>query len=60
MKQYSMDQDANGVLLMADMAIYGSLQDEQIFPPLLTRIMSLGIPVVVPDLPVLSRYVSSC
>jgi len=45
---------------MADMAIYGSLQDEQIFPPLLTRIMSLGIPVVVPDLPVLSRYVSSC
>lgn len=57
MKQYSMDQDANGVLLMADIAIYGSLQDEQTFPPLLTRIMSLGIPVVVPDLPVISRYV---
>lgn len=58
MGHYSMDRDVNGVLLMADVVLYGSSQEEEAFPSLLIRAMSFGIPVVVPDLPVISRYVA--
>lgn len=58
MRHYSMDRDVNGVLLMADVVLYGSSQEEEAFPSLLIRAMSFGIPVVVPDLPVISRYVA--
>ncbi|XP_043699892.1 uncharacterized protein LOC122650553 isoform X2 [Telopea speciosissima] len=54
---YGMDGDVNGVLLMADVVLYGSFQDEQGFPPLLIRAMSFGIPVIAPDLPVIKKYV---
>ena len=53
-----MGHDVNGVLLMADIVLYGSSQDEEAFPSLLIRAMSFGIPVVVPDLQVISKYVS--
>ncbi|KAL2930626.1 Dimethyladenosine transferase [Bienertia sinuspersici] len=56
MKHYSLDQDVNGVLLMADVVLYGSSQDEEAFPSLLIRAMSFGSPIVVPDLPVIRRY----
>ncbi|CAO2842179.1 unnamed protein product [Amaranthus hypochondriacus] len=56
-RHYSMDHDVNGVLLMADIVLYGSSQDEEAFPSLLIRAMSFGIPVVVPDLQVISKYV---
>lgn len=42
---------------MADIVLYGSSQDEQAFPPLLTRAMSFGIPVIAPDYPVIKKYV---
>lgn len=47
-----------GILLMADIVLYGSSNDGQGFPPLLARAMTLGIPVIAPDIPVLKEYVS--
>uniref|UniRef100_A0A803KUK3 Glycosyl transferase family 1 domain-containing protein n=1 Tax=Chenopodium quinoa TaxID=63459 RepID=A0A803KUK3_CHEQI len=57
LRHYSLDHDVNGALLMADIVLYGSSQEEEAFPSLLIRSMSFGIPVVVPDLPVISKYV---
>lgn len=54
-----MNGDVDGLLLMADIVLYGSSQDVQGFPPLLTRAMSFGIPVIAPDYPVIKKYVSS-
>lgn len=53
-----MGSDVNGVLLMSDVVLYGSSQDEETFPALLIRAMTFGIPIVVPDLPVINKYVS--
>lgn len=57
MRHYSMGSDVNGVLLMSDVVLYGSSQDEETFPALLIRAMTFGIPIVVPDLPVINKYV---
>ncbi|XP_057463427.1 uncharacterized protein LOC130753402 [Actinidia eriantha] len=56
-RHYGMNGDVNGLLLMADIVLYGSSQDVQSFPPLLTRAMSFGIPIVAPDYPVVKKYV---
>lgn len=56
-RHYGLDDDVNGLLLMVDIVLYGSSQDEQGFPPLLTRAMSFGIPVIAPDYPVIKKYV---
>ncbi|KAA8539217.1 hypothetical protein F0562_025909 [Nyssa sinensis] len=56
-RHYGMNGDVTGLLLMADIVLYGSSQDEQGFPPLLTRAMSFGIPVIAPDYPVIKKYV---
>lgn len=52
-----MNADVNGALVMADIVLYGSSQDEQGFPPLLIRAMTFGIPIAVPDIPVITKYV---
>lgn len=57
-KHYGMDGDVSGVLLMADLVIYGSFQEEQSFPPLLVRAMSFETPIVVPNLNIITKYVS--
>lgn len=57
-KHYSMDNDVNSVLLMADVVLYGSFKDEQGFPSLLIRSMSFEIPIIAPDLTVIKKYVS--
>ncbi|OVA17912.1 Glycosyl transferase [Macleaya cordata] len=54
---YGLDGDVNSVLLMADIVLHGSFQDEQGFPPLLIRAMSFEIPVIAPDLQVIKKYV---
>ncbi|RZC70593.1 hypothetical protein C5167_033734 [Papaver somniferum] len=54
---YGLDGDVNSVLLMADIVLHGSFQDEQGFPPLLIRAMSFEIPVIAPDLPIIKRYI---
>ncbi|PIN10038.1 hypothetical protein CDL12_17373 [Handroanthus impetiginosus] len=57
MKHYGINSDVNGLILMADIVLYGSSQEEQGFPPLLTRAMSFGIPIIAPDYPVIRKYV---
>ncbi|RWR97248.1 Glycosyl transferase [Cinnamomum micranthum f. kanehirae] len=56
-KHYSMDNDVNSVLLMADVVLYGSFKDEQGFPSLLIRSMSFEIPIIAPDLTVIKKYI---
>ncbi|KAK8552749.1 hypothetical protein V6N13_121132 [Hibiscus sabdariffa] len=57
-RHYGLDGDANGVLLMADIVLYGSSQEEQGFPPLIIRAMTFGIPVITPDFPIIKKYVT--
>ncbi|KAH6803020.1 UDP-Glycosyltransferase superfamily protein [Perilla frutescens var. frutescens] len=57
LKHYGINSDVNSLILMADIVLYGSSQEEQGFPPLLTRAMSFGIPIIAPDYPVISKYV---
>ncbi|XP_022133864.1 uncharacterized protein LOC111006310 isoform X2 [Momordica charantia] len=54
---YGLNGDVNGVLMMADIVLYGSSQEIQSFPLLLIRAMSFGIPIMVPDLPALRNYI---
>lgn len=56
-RHFGMNADVNGALVMADIAVYGSSQDEQGFPPLLLRAMTFGIPLALPDIPVITKYV---
>ncbi|KAL8484427.1 hypothetical protein ACS0TY_026920 [Phlomoides rotata] len=55
LKHYGINSDVDGLILMADVILYGSSQEEQRFPPLLTR--SFGIPVLAPDYLVIRKYV---
>ncbi|CAL1386938.1 unnamed protein product [Linum trigynum] len=57
-RHYGLNGDVNSVLLMADIVLYGSSQDEQGFPPLITRAMTFGIPVMTPEIPIMKKYVS--
>ncbi|KAJ4837388.1 hypothetical protein Tsubulata_029285 [Turnera subulata] len=56
-RHYGLNGDVNSVLSMADIVLYCSSQDEQSFPPLLLRAMTFGIPVIVPDFPLMNKYV---
>ncbi|TYH73379.1 hypothetical protein ES332_D05G325000v1 [Gossypium tomentosum] len=56
-RHYGLDGDTNGVILMADIVLYGSSQEEQGFPPLIIRAMTFGIPVITPDFPIVKKYV---
>ncbi|KAF9674942.1 hypothetical protein SADUNF_Sadunf10G0180100 [Salix dunnii] len=58
-RHYGLNGDANSVLLVADIVLYGSSQDEQGFPPVLIRAMTLGIPVIAPDVPTMKKYVGN-
>ncbi|KAL8461176.1 hypothetical protein ACS0TY_031800 [Phlomoides rotata] len=59
LKHYGINSDVDGLILMADVILYGSSQEEQRFPPLLTRAMSFGIPVLAPDYLVIRKYLLS-
>lgn len=59
LSHYGLDKDVNSALLMADIVIHGSVQNEQGFPSLLIRAMAFGIPVIAPDLPIIKKYVSA-
>ncbi|XP_071732935.1 uncharacterized protein [Rutidosis leptorrhynchoides] len=54
---YGLDGDVDEMLLMSDIVLYGSSQDEQGFPSLLTRAMTFNIPIVAPDYPIITKYV---
>ncbi|KAI3778351.1 hypothetical protein L2E82_07590 [Cichorium intybus] len=54
---YGLDGDVDEMLLISDVVLYGSSQDEQGFPSLLTRAMTFGVPVIAPDYPIIKKYV---
>lgn len=56
-KHYGVDGDLNSVLLMADLVLYGSFQTIQNFPPLLIKAMSFKIPIIAPNLEIITKYV---
>ncbi|CAN6477088.1 unnamed protein product [Victoria cruziana] len=56
-RHYGMDVDVDGVLLMSNVVIYCSIQDEQDFPPLLIRAMTFKIPIVAPNVTIVKEYV---
>lgn len=58
-RHYGLDADVDGILLISDIVLYGSSQDEQGFPSLLTRAMTFGVPIIAPDYPIIKKYVSS-
>ncbi|GAV64719.1 Glycos_transf_1 domain-containing protein [Cephalotus follicularis] len=58
LRHYGLNGEVNSMLLMADIVLYGSSQDEQGFPPLILRAMTFGIPVVIPDFPIMKKYVA--
>ncbi|CAA0814347.1 UDP-Glycosyltransferase superfamily protein [Striga hermonthica] len=57
LKHYGLDRGVNGIIMMADIILYAPSQDVQGFPTLLARAMAFGIPVVVPDDPIIQKYV---
>lgn len=57
-RHFGLNEDVNRVLLMADILVYASSQEEQSFPPLIVRAMSFGIPIITPDFPVMKKYMA--
>ncbi|KAL4575261.1 hypothetical protein LXL04_022103 [Taraxacum kok-saghyz] len=55
---YGLDADVDEILLISDIVLYGSSQEEQGFPSLLTRAMTFGIPIIAPDYPIIKKYVT--
>ncbi|PKU86561.1 uncharacterized protein LOC110099352 [Dendrobium catenatum] len=57
-QHYGMDTDVNGAIMISDIVLYWSFQEEQNFPPLLVRAMSFQIPIIVPDFSIITKYVN--
>ncbi|XP_051129398.1 uncharacterized protein LOC127250234 [Andrographis paniculata] len=57
-KHVVVGEDADAVLSVSDLVIYGSFLDEHIFPGVLLRAMCLGKLIVAPDLPMIVKYVT--
>ncbi|KAJ1296379.1 hypothetical protein BS78_01G295800 [Paspalum vaginatum] len=58
-KQFSMTDDIRKLLMLVDVVLYGSLGQEPGFPPLLLRSMSSEVPIVAPNLTVITKYVTN-
>ncbi|GKV34234.1 hypothetical protein SLEP1_g42625 [Rubroshorea leprosula] len=57
LRHYGFNSDVNGILLMTDIVLYGSSQEEQGFPSLIIRAMTFGIPFITPDCAIMRKYV---
>uniref|UniRef100_J3N4M0 Glycosyl transferase family 1 domain-containing protein n=1 Tax=Oryza brachyantha TaxID=4533 RepID=J3N4M0_ORYBR len=57
-KHFSMAHDIRNLLVFADIVLYGSLREEPVFPPLLLRSMASEIPIIVPNLTVITKYIT--
>uniref|UniRef100_A0A0D9XM41 Glycosyl transferase family 1 domain-containing protein n=1 Tax=Leersia perrieri TaxID=77586 RepID=A0A0D9XM41_9ORYZ len=57
-KHFSMTHDIRNLLASADIVLYGSLRQEPVFPPLLLRSMAFEIPIIVPNLTVITKYIT--
>ncbi|PSS03984.1 Glycosyl transferase, family 1 protein [Actinidia chinensis var. chinensis] len=53
---HAVDEDADNVLSMADLVIYGSFLEEQSFPDILMKAMCFGKPIIAPDLAMIKKY----
>lgn len=53
----AVDQDADAVLGIADLVIYGSFLEEESFPEILVKAMCYGKPIIAPELAVIRKYV---
>ncbi|KAG7990513.1 hypothetical protein I3843_02G029600 [Carya illinoinensis] len=56
-KHKALDVDADDILGMADLVIYGSFLEEQSFPNILIKAMCYGKPIIAPDLSMIKKYV---
>ncbi|KAK9279941.1 hypothetical protein L1049_013625 [Liquidambar formosana] len=56
-KHIAVNGDADSVLSVADIVIYGSFLEEQSFPDILIKAMCFGKPIVAPDLSMIRKYV---
>ncbi|KAL6641423.1 hypothetical protein ACP70R_019604 [Stipagrostis hirtigluma subsp. patula] len=57
-KHVSMTHDIRKLLMFVDVVLYGSLRQEPGFPPLLLQAMSSEIPIIAPNLTVITKYVT--
>ncbi|CAL5383092.1 unnamed protein product [Camellia sinensis] len=55
--RHAIDEDADSVLSLADIVIYGSFLEEQSFPDIFIKAMRFGKPVIAPDLSMIKKYV---
>ncbi|KAL7121473.1 hypothetical protein ACP275_02G184300 [Erythranthe tilingii] len=53
----AVDENADNVVRGADIVIYGSFLEENIFPEILSKAMCFGKPIIAPDLPIIQKYV---
>ncbi|KAM2647592.1 hypothetical protein TB1_000820 [Malus domestica] len=58
-KHVAVDMDADNVLSMSDVVIYGSFLEEQSFPDILVKAMCLEKPIVAPDLSMIRKHVDN-
>uniref|UniRef100_A0A6N2MD68 Glycosyl transferase family 1 domain-containing protein n=1 Tax=Salix viminalis TaxID=40686 RepID=A0A6N2MD68_SALVM len=55
-KHFAVDDDVGSLLSAADLVIYGSFLEEQSFPEILVKAMSIGKPIITPDLSMIRKY----
>lgn len=53
----AVDGDANGILSISDIVIYGSFLEEKSFPASLIKAMGFGKPIIAPNLSMIKKYV---
>ncbi|KAK8504158.1 hypothetical protein V6N13_132017 [Hibiscus sabdariffa] len=56
-KHMAIEEDVDSVLSMTDLVIYGSFLEEPSFPENLMKAMSLGKPIIAPELSNIRKYV---
>ena len=56
-KHVPVNADSDNALSMADLVIYGSFLEEQSFPQVLVKAMSMGKPIIAPDLANIRKHV---
>ncbi|KAF7139562.1 hypothetical protein RHSIM_Rhsim07G0008900 [Rhododendron simsii] len=55
--RHVVDEDADSVLSVTDLVIYGSFLEEQVFPDILVKAMCHEKPIIAPNLSVIHKYV---
>ncbi|CAN1237559.1 hypothetical protein LINGRAPRIM_LOCUS1903 [Linum grandiflorum] len=55
-KHIGVTEDVSSILNAADLVVYGSFHEEQSFPEVVMKAMSMGKPVIAPDIAVIRKY----